>query len=405
MCTVAIICEYNPFHNGHKFQIDKIRERFGEETNIVAIMSGNYTQRGDIAIADKLLRAECAVYSGVNLVLEIPFPYSVSSAEFYARSGVEIADKIGIVDFLSFGSECGDINALKKYAEISLTDEYKSTVSKLEKDTATKKYGYAKLCELAMTELLPENMKIELSPNNILAIEYIKALIRLKSKIKPHTIKRDGAGYHEKNITHESRQSATAIRESLLSDGISALEYVPKSTKSIIYRAIQNKEMPTIPSRLDAAVISSLRLNSPSPSTKIQDASGGLYNRLISNSIKANDIQTLLALTETKKYTRARIKRVIWYSFFGVTSSEFNTPPLYTQVLAMDGKGKAMLKKIGKQGKIPVLTKPSKLDGLSEAALRQKNLADKADSIFQLSKPVPADGCFPLKFTPFIKSE
>lgn len=404
MCTVAIICEYNPFHNGHKYQIDKIREHFGEETNIVAIMSGNYTQRGDIAIADKLLRAECAVNSGVNLVLEIPFPYSVSSAEFYARSGVEIADKIGIVDFLSFGSECGDINALKKYAEITLTDEYRSTVSKLEKETATKKYGYAKLCELAMAELLHQNMKIELSPNNILAIEYIKALIRLKSKIEPHTIKRDGADYRDKNITHESRQSATAIRESLLG-GVSALEYVPKSTKSIICKAIEKKEMPTVPSRLDAAVISSLRLNSPSQCTRIQDAGGGLYNRLISNSFKANDILTLLALTETKKYTRARIKRVIWYSFFGVTSSEFNTPPLYTQVLAMDGKGKAMLKKIGKQGEIPVLTKPSKLDGLSEAALRQKNLADKADSIFQLTKPVPADGCFSLKFTPFIKSE
>ena len=131
MKTVAIISEYNPFHTGHEHQLKSIRRDFGEDTRIIAIMSGNYTQRAETAVLDKYLRAECAVLCGVDLVLELPFPYSSSSAEFFARSGVHIADSIGVVDFLSFGSECGDIESLKRTASISLTDEYKCTLKKL----------------------------------------------------------------------------------------------------------------------------------------------------------------------------------------------------------------------------------------------------------------------------------
>ena len=403
MCTVAIICEYNPFHNGHKYQVDKIRELLGEDTDIVAIMSGNFTQRGDIAIADKLLRARCATDAGVNLVLELPFPFSMSSAEFYARAGVEIANRIGVVDYLCFGSESGDIEALEAYARLSLSDVYKSTLNRLESDDATKSVGYAKLCELAASELMPNRKAISFTPNNILAIEYIKALILLDSLIEPITLKRLGADFNESAIVEGELQSASAIRGELLKDADSALDFVPYATKSAVLEAIDKGEMPTDSTRLDTAIISHLRLNSPEADREIHDAKGGLYNRLGAASIKANDIQTLIALTETKKYTKARIKRVIWYSYFGVTSSEFEARPLYTQALAMDERGRAILKKIGKRSDFPILTKPSRLDGLSEDARRQKAMADRADSVFQLTKPTPADGGYALKFTPYVK--
>ena len=126
MKTVAIISEYNPFHSGHEYQIQKIREEFGADTRIIAIMSGNYTQRGEMAIMDKSLRAECAVRCGVNLVLELPFPFSSSSAEFFSRSGVKIAHSLGVVDYLSFGSECGSIEELVNAAKNMSSKEYKA---------------------------------------------------------------------------------------------------------------------------------------------------------------------------------------------------------------------------------------------------------------------------------------
>lgn len=405
MFTVAIICEYNPFHNGHKYQTDKIRELLGEDTNIIAIMSGNYTQRGEMAILDKTLRARCAVDCGVNLVLELPFPYSVSSAEFFAKAGVEIANKLGIVDYLCFGSESGDISLLSDFAKLTLTDKYKSTLKRLLNDADTKKLGYAKLCEIAAKEITDKESNIELTPNNILAIEYIKALTLSKSEIKPMTISRVGADFNEGEIIDGAIQSATAIRYELTQNTVSALSYVPQVTKNTILSAINEGAAPTDATRLDTAIISNLRLNSSNSTVSIHDAKDGLYNRLLAAASKATDTKTLIALTETKKYTTARIKRVIWYSYIGVTSSDFEALPLYTQVLAMDECGMAMLKKIGKRSSFPVLTKASRLSGLSEDARRQKALSDKADSVFQMTKPIPAEGGYALKVTPYIKRD
>ena len=131
MKIAAIIAEYNPFHNGHKYQVDKIREILGEDTAIIAIMSGNFTQRGELAITDKTVRAKSAIDCGVNLVLELPFPFSMSSAEFFAKSGVKIADSIGVVDYLVFGSESGDINELSDIASVTLSPEYHLTLETL----------------------------------------------------------------------------------------------------------------------------------------------------------------------------------------------------------------------------------------------------------------------------------
>ena len=185
MTTVAIICEYNPFHRGHEYQIKRIREDFGEDTAIVCIMSGNFTQRGEIAFMPKGERAKCAVLGGANLVLELPFPFCSSSAEYFAKSGVKIADSLGCVDYLSFGSESGDIDALCNAAKIYLSDEFKEAFAAL----PDKALGYPVKCELAYRQIASDS-ELEFTSNNILAIEYIKALIESGSKIKPHTVLR-----------------------------------------------------------------------------------------------------------------------------------------------------------------------------------------------------------------------
>ena len=171
----------------------------------------------------------------------------------------------------------------------------------------------------------------------------------------------------------------------------------------IILNSIAGGQFPCDMERLAVAVISNLRLSPADASGNIHDVNGGLYNRLRSASFKANTIKELVSLTETKKYTNARIYRAIWYSYLGVTSSDVKKAPEYTQLLAMDKQGRACLKEIGKRSSIPVLTKPSRLSVLSDKGRRQKALSDRADSVFQLTKPEPPSGSFSLTFTPFVK--
>lgn len=403
MVTVAVIAEYNPFHCGHKYHIEKIREHFGSDTEIVAIMSANYTQRAECAFADKSVRAKAAVDCGVNLVLEIPFPFCMSSAEFYARSGVRIADSIGVIDYLSFGSECGSIDVLTDISLKMTTDDYKIAFKSLKNDNANKSTGYAELCEKAYISAFGENISDDIfCPNNILAIEYIKALADIKSAITPHTIKRYGADYNETKIISDKFQSASAIRTAL-ADGIEALSYTPYNARAIYEVAYNNGELPADTQKLSYPIISSFMLNSPDAEVDIHDASGGLYNRLKNNCYRATSISELVSLTETKKYTNARIRRAIFNSFFGVTSSEVKELPLYTQVLAMDEIGRKILKRIKKESDFPVITKPSSTDTLSADALRQKERANTADAIYGLTLPLPKSGDAVLKFTPYVK--
>lgn len=399
MLTVAIISEYNPFHKGHAYQIECIRKDFGADTAVISIMSGNYTQRGEIAFMPKTERAKCAILGGSNLVLEIPFPFSSTSAEIFAKSGIKIAESLGIVDYISFGSESGDIDALYKVAKTYLSPEFKAEFAKLSDAQAI---GFPARCELAYKAVAGE-CSIDFTPNNILAIEYIKTLIETGSKIKAHTVKRVGAAYGTEDIEDGSNQSAMAIRRAFLSSNPSdTLEYVPESSRKVIEDTMLAGDLPTDISKISSAVISKLRLNPSTLNEDYHDAGDGLYNRLCNMSFEANDIQTLLKLSETKNYTRARIRRALLNVFFGVTSSDVKALPRYTQVLGMDSVGMKILKKV-KKSDFRILTKPSAFDDFGKIEREQKTISDKADSIFELTKPIPKHGKSALTFTPFIK--
>lgn len=404
MKIAAIIAEYNPFHLGHKYQIDALREQLGEDTAIVAVMSGNYTQRGELAIADKTIRAKAATECGINLVLELPFPFSMSSAEFFAKSGVHIINSLGVVDYLVFGSESGNIKELSDIAEIMLSEEYSLTLEELNNDLFYKECGYPELCSVALGMIYGKEIPREFySPNNILAIEYIKALRGINSAVIPYTIKREGAGYNDLHNDNEKYQSATSIRGKIIENDHSAFDFVPENAKKVYLDAICDGKLPSNTARLDLAVISSLRLNSPTDWSDIHDAGGGLYNRLCDISAEATSISSLVSLAETKKYTKARIRRAVWNTFFGVTSSEVKALPHYTQVLAMDETGQAVLKKIKKMSDFPVITKPSSYRDYGFEVIAEKELSNKADSIYGLTLDMADSGRFALKFTPYVK--
>ena len=363
-------------------------------------MSGNFTQRGEVAITDKLTRAKCACDSGANLVLELPFPFSMSSADYFARSAVSIFNRLGFVDYLSFGSESGRIEELDAIARAMLSEDFDEEFKKINDASI----GYAKKCEMALSALgLTQN--IDFSPNNILAIEYIKALISSSSSIIPHTIKRNGADYNSCEIEATVLPSAMAIRGALGKAGTvnDIGNLIPKQTVSTIKKAILDGNMPTDPERLSSAVISHFRMN-PKLGVDILECDGGLYSRLYNAAIGANSIESLLSLSQTKIYTNAKIRRAMWYAFFGVTSSDMNAMPSYTQLLALDKIGMSLLHSGAKDSGIPILTKPSSTGGLSAQALHLKELSDKADSVFELTKPIPKKGNSSLTLTPYVNN-
>ena len=398
--TVAIISEYNPFHKGHLFHVNSIRRDFGNDTAIVAIMSGNFTQRGEIAFADKLLRARIAVDCGVNLVLELPFPYSSASAEFFAISGVSIANNIGVIDAISFGSECGDLEVISQIAKNMTSEKFELALMEAIKNKSAS-IGYPALVESVYRDCFGSCDERITTPNNVLAIEYVKALIKEKSSIIPHTIKREGLDYNSNELSKKILPSASAIRAALWQGDHSAFDFIPNCSRTTMSDAFQ-KEFPCEPEKLSTAIISYFRLNH-TPAMSFHDAEGGLYNRLAKISRKTDSITSLTELATTKKYTTARIRRAILFSFIGVTSSDVMSEPRYTQVLAMDDLGAKVLHSAKKSSSINIITKPSALKGLDEIALRQKQLSDAADSVFHLTKPYQVDGDSHLRFSPYVK--
>ncbi len=401
MKNVAIVAEYNPFHTGHAYHIRKIREEFGEDATIIALMSGTFVQRGDIAIADKWVRAEAAVRGGVDLVLELPFPYSAAGAEFYADAAVSLLLSVGGIDVLSFGSESGDLDTLTRIASRMQTMEYKSALLSALKEKSPS--GYPETAEAVYRSLYPNDRTENFfRPNNILAAEYLKALSKRGASVLPHTVKRAGADYTATTLTPGVHPSATALRALLRSNDRTALELMPRESADVYRAALLRGECPADAERLSPAILSFFRLNPTPTVSDIRDATGGLYTRLAKKSREATGITSLASLSETKKYTNARIRRAMWFSFFGVTSPEVSKAPAYTQVLALNGRGQSFLKNAKRKADIPILTKPSAIDALPPEAIPGKRRADAADEVAELAMPKPRAATALLRHTPFV---
>ena len=335
MKTVGIICEYNPLHLGHQKQIDLIRRLYGEETAIVCLMSGNFVQRGFPAIIDKSLRAEAAVRCGADLVLELPVEYALSSAEGFAAGGVRILGSF--CDGLCFGAENADTQQLTGIASALLSGEFPPLLKEeLERGMSFPAARQAALGRMGLDANLLE------TPNNILAVEYCKAILAQECPMKPMPIHRGGS-YHDE-LPDEDNPSATAVRKMMLQQ---------RDFKSLVPAAAQNCFCNAALHTLQAgerAILAKLRTMPDAEFEALPYGSEGLWRKFMHACREKATLEEIIAATKSKRYTRTRIDRMIMCAFLGLTEADLTASAPYTRVLALNDRGRTVLKEARSHG-------------------------------------------------------
>lgn len=382
MKTAAVICEYNPFHYGHKFQLEQTRALGA--MHIVSVMSGDFTQRGDAAVCDKFARAKTALENGADLVLELPVRYSLCAAEGFARGAVGIISALGCVDMLSFGSESGDIAALREAAgavEYAVRSDFFQLLM-----TSGNSYPAA-LAEAVNKFYTPDVYETISSPNNTLAVEYIKALDDIGSSIEPVTVQREGAE-HDSADTAGKFASASAIRKLILS-GEDYSAFAPETGSPAADLR-----------RLEPAILAKLRCMKPEDFEQVYDAAAGLGERLYKAVRRAGSLEELYFLTKTKRYTLARIRRAVLCAFLGVEKKMLREKDAYIRILGMNPRGREILSAAKAAGcALPLDTSLRALMDTSREAHRQGAFQSRCRDIWALAleKPLPCGSDFTAK--------
>ena len=376
----GIICEYNPFHNGHLYHINETRKNGA--THIVAVMSGNFVQRGDVAVMDKLERARLAVRSGADLVIELPVQYCLSSAENFATGAVYLLDSLGAVDEISFGSECGDTDTLQDAMD---TVEAIAMVHGEEiRGIMEKGYTYPRALTSVVKGKDPAVADIISEPNNLLAIEYMRALKKFSSVMAPFTVKRINAE-HDSDVTENGFASASLLREMLETEndimGIS--EYTTQLWRDAIASAVSKGEIASL-SRLERVLLYKLRSCSVEDIKDIDDVAQGLEHRIFGARM-AGSLDELLFTVKTKRYTMARIRRIMLKLLIGITKDDMSNLPPYGRILAFNERGREILAKAKSHATIPYAASIAKLSQLSDTAERFAELEIKASDIYVLA--------------------
>ncbi len=340
MKVCGFISEYNPYHMGHFYQFNESMKK-SRCTHSLVVMSGDFVQRGEPAILDKFTRAEIAIKCGADLVIELPSVLATASAEHFAFGAVNILNRTGIVDYLSFGSESGEIDELIKIAEHIYieSDEYKESLKSFLKEG----FGYPSARSKTIETLYHVDHNILSKSNNILAIEYIKALKQLSSKIKPITIKRVGDSYNDTSIT--TIASATAIRERIKKGDYRVIkEHIPEPSYNAI---IKNKDDMVFVEDIYKYVRYKILNSSPEELMQYQDVTEGIENTLKSNIHFTNSFEDLFSHISTKRFTKSKIKRAMLNIYLGHSKhllrlAKNNDP--YIKVLAFNKKGTDILR-------------------------------------------------------------
>lgn len=385
MKVVGIVSEYNPFHNGHKYHLEFSKELCTAEYS-VTIMSGSFLQRGEPALFDKWSRARMAVLNGIDLVLELPVVYSCQTAELFAFGAVKILNSLGIVDYLSFGSECGDIDELYKVSETLLNEpqEIKNEI----KLKMSKGMTYSKAIGEAFRNFYGNILS---SPNNVLGIEYIKSIITLNSLIKPITIKRVVNSYKDISFTG-TVSSATAIREGLRIDGMTKdiqLSTPPESW-NIILQNLQKGKGPIFWEDFSDILLYELRKSSLYSINNLPEIKEGLEYRLIKAIKSSSNFDELIASLKTKRYTRTSLQRTLCHMLLGMKKEDLSyskmpDTPAYIRVLAFNDKGRHLLKEIKNKSSFSIINKPADFKPQSEYLKRIFYLDTLSTDIYNLA--------------------
>jgi predicted nucleotidyltransferase len=377
--TAGIVAEFNPFHNGHAALIRAVRAAGAQR--VAVVMSGNFAQRGSPAITDKRVRAKAALLSGADLVLELPLVYAMAPARRFAKGAAEILSATGAVDVLAFGSECGDTEPLRELAALL---ESPALTGRMQPHLAAGK-TFAKARELAVGEKNPALAGLLATPNNVLAIEYIRAAAELGWDPALFTIQRQGAAHD--GAPAEGYASASWLRK--CTDLSQLAPYVPPRAMAAYQLAAAAGQYPGDPSLLDTAILAHLRRLTPKDLSRLPDLSEGLENRLYNAIRTAQSLEDLLTALKTKRYTMARLRRLVLSAFLGLTAADAAEPVPYLRVLGATGAGKEMLSEMKGACCLPVSHSLARLRELGGSCQRFAELEDLATNLFALTLPNP----------------
>ena len=366
MSVVGFIAEYNPFHFGHKYHLEESKKRTGAKFSI-GIMSGSFLQRGEPALVDKWTRAKMAVDNGVDLIIELPFVFSSQSAELFAHGGVKLIESLNIVDYLSFGSEFGELSPLENIAKI-LSKEPEGYVNGLKQSLSLgMSYPVSRskaLCEYIANELPNDPYDYEniiSGSNNILAIEYLKALIKLDYKIKAIPITRSGSDYNDLNLG-DGFASATAIRNRFKLNGINSVkDLIPEESYYWLQESLNKYRNYNDLENYNQIILYLLRTIDREKLATLMDIETGLENRMINMAHKNTNIISMIDEITTKRYPRTRIQRLLIQLIHELNAENFRElyekHPSYVRVLAANKNGLVLLNRIKENSSLPIITK------------------------------------------------
>lgn len=391
MKTVGLITEYNPFHNGHAYHIEKAKKLTGAD-RVIVVMSGDFVQRGAPAVMPKHLRAESALLSGASLIIELPVCFATGSAEYFAQGSISLLNQLGCIDSICFGSECGDLHLLKEIAQILADEpiEYQTALKQALKEGAS----FPAARQEALNIYSDKYSEILASPNNILGIEYLKALAKIHSKMEPFTIKRIGAGYHDMDIDGQF-SSATAIRSDIyqLADVNSSSESLPLThiqtqVPSSCHELMKKNYQTRYPVKADdfSLLLKAKLLSETAGSlSHYLDMSPELANRILRLRNDYLSFEQFCDLLKTKELTRSRISRSFIHVLLGITNdwlTAMKAPAPYARILGFRRDHADLLGILKRTSDIPLITSPARAV-LADTAYQMLKLDIYASNLYE----------------------
>lgn len=373
----GIVAEYNPFHSGHARHIAETRRALGEGTVIVCVMSGNFVQRGEPAVFEKHVRAETALRCGADLVLELPLPWALRSAEGFGNGAVAVL-AAARATHLSFGSECGDLEALAETAGILLRPELDE---KLRAGLAAG-LSYPRARQAAAEQLAGKPLPALSRPNDLLGIEYLKAIRRQNAGLVPLAVRREGG-------VHDGPGSASVLRE-LLRRGASLKGLTPPAALAVFDRETAAGRGPVFPAALETALLSRLRALPETSWAALPDAAEGLENRLRRAAAEGAGIADILSAAAAKRYPAARLRRMLWAAALGLRREDGEGLPPYLRPLGANAAGRELLSSLRESAPLPLLVRPAAARAMTGRAGRVFALEAAATDFYVLGSPAPA---------------
>ena len=374
---VGIVCEYNPFHKGHLYQLQAARRALGEDAAAVCVMSGDFVQRGEAALFDKFTRAEAACRAGADLVLELPLPWCLSSAEGFAFGAVSILKGMGC-EALSFGSESADLAALEALADFALSpDALAAVYARMDRDETL---SFARARQLEAAARLGERAALLLNPNDILAVEYLKALRRLDADMEPLPVRRAGTGHDSRE--GEGFASAMLLREKF-ERGEDPAEFIPEPAMGVFRRETEAGRTRD-KSALEIALLSRLYQMKSADFDRLPDAGGGAGRRLYKALEAASSLEAAVAAASGKRFTAARMRRMLLCAALGLCADDTKGQPPYIRPLAANERGRACLAAARGRTEIPLVNRAAELKRLDAEARRLFALGAEAHALYRL---------------------